>query len=65
VKIIIWEYGTTFNKLRFLDSYRFFTKSLADVAKSLTEFPILESEFENHIIDEDTLEEIKRESIHS
>jgi hypothetical protein len=54
---ISMEYGTTFNKLRFLDSYRFFVKSLSDVAKSLTEFPILESELENQIIDEDKLED--------
>jgi hypothetical protein len=33
-------------KLRFLDSYRFFTKGLADVAKSLKEFPILDLQFE-------------------
>ena len=51
---ISMDYGTRFNKLRFLDSYRFFTKSLADVAKSLKEFPILESEFKNQIINEES-----------
>jgi hypothetical protein len=39
------EYGSTYKKLRFLDSYRFFQKGLANVAKSLKDFPILESEF--------------------
>lgn len=62
------DYGSTFKKLRFLDSYRFFTKGLADVAKSLKEFPILEKEFENHKIDnielmkgkEEFLKDLKR-----
>ena len=40
------EYGSNYQKLRFLDSYRFLSKGLSDVAKSLKEFPILESEFE-------------------
>lgn len=55
------DYGTRFKKLRFLDSYRFFTKGLADIAKSLKEFPILESEFEKDIIDEEELELIKKD----
>ena len=40
------EYGSNYQKLRFLDSYRFLSKGLSDVAKSLKEFPILESQFE-------------------
>ena len=41
------EYGSNYQKLRFLDSYRFLSKGLSDVAKSLKEFPILESQFKN------------------
>ena len=29
------EYGSNYKKLRFLDSYRFLSKGLSDVAKSL------------------------------
>ena len=39
------DYGSNYKKLRFLDSYRFFTKGLSDIAKSLSTFPILEKEF--------------------
>lgn len=39
------EYGSTFKKLRFLDSYRFLLKGLSDIAKSMDDFPILEKEF--------------------
>ena len=60
---ISMEYGTSFKKLRFLDSYRFLGKGLSDITKSLTEFHILEKEFENHEIDEEELEEIKEEEL--
>ena len=50
------EYGSRYKKLRFLDSYRFFTKGLADIAKSLKEFPILEEEFKDYEIDDKELE---------
>lgn len=44
------EYGNNNFKLRFLDSYRFFTQSLSNVAKSLVSFPILSTEFEKEDI---------------
>ncbi|CAC5407070.1 unnamed protein product [Mytilus coruscus] len=40
------DYGSYYEKLRFLDSYRFMLKGLSDVAKSMDDFPILEKEFE-------------------
>ncbi|CAC5356779.1 unnamed protein product [Mytilus coruscus] len=41
------DYGSYYEKLRFLDSYRFMLKGLSDVAKSMDNFPILEKEFED------------------
>ncbi|CAC5426082.1 unnamed protein product [Mytilus coruscus] len=47
------DYGSYYEKLRFLDSYRFMLKGLSDVAKSMDDFPILEKEFEDYrILDE-------------
>ncbi|CAC5372338.1 unnamed protein product [Mytilus coruscus] len=48
------DYGSYYDKLRFLDSYRFMLKGLSDVAKSMDDFPILEKEFED-------LDQIKEE----
>jgi len=54
------DYGSAFKKLRFLDSYRFLQKGLSDVAKSLKEFPILESEFKNYKPDLIEIEKAKK-----
>ena len=43
------DYGLTYTKLRFLDSYRFMSKGLSDVAKSMDDFPILKKEFDGNI----------------
>ena len=40
------DYGSNYKKLRFLDSFRFTVRGLADIAASLSDFPILEGEFD-------------------
>ena len=43
------DYGSYYQKLRFLDSYRFMLKGLSNIAESMDEFPILEREFDGDI----------------
>ena len=57
------DYGSAYKKLRFLDSYRFFTKGLSDIAKSLSTFPILEKEFKKEGYKDNEIDLLKQKRI--